>query len=267
MTSGGGFYALSAVAVLLTGISKGGFGGALGGIAVPLMALAIPAPRAAAIMLPILCLTDVVGFRAYYRKWDRALLRIMIPGGLAGIAVGALTIRLLTEDAVRLLVGSIAIVFPLYRWFAAPPPAAPATVRAAPSVRKGAFWSGLSGYTSFLAHAGGPPVMVFLLPLRIEKTTYVATANLFFMIMNSSKILPYAALGQLSRENLLTSLALAPLVPAGVWLGLALHRRVSERWFYQAVQVFMLLTGLQLVWRAAGAHLLRVGALLAAAAG
>jgi len=227
---------------------------------VPLMALVIPAPRAAAIMVPILCLTDVFGFRAYYRKWDRALLRIMIPGGLAGIVVGALTIRLLTEDAVRLLVGSIAVLFPVYRWLSAPPPDAPAA--APPPVGKGAFWSGLSGYTSFLAHAGGPPVMVFLLPLRIDKTTYVATANLFFMIMNASKILPYALLGQLSRGTLLASLALAPLVPVGVWLGLALHRRVNERWFYQAVQVLMLLTGLQLVWRAGGTHLLRAWALL-----
>lgn len=254
MTEDAGFYALAAVAVLLTGISKGGFGGSLGGIAVPLMALAIPAPRAAAIMVPLLCLTDVIGFRAYHGRWDRSRLRVMIPGGLAGTVVGALSVRLLTDDLVRLLVGAIAVGFPLYRWFSSPVRAPPA----APSAAKGALWSGLSGCTSFLAHAGGPPILVWLLPQRLDKVTYVATLNFFFMVMNASKILPYALLGQLSRANLLTSLALAPIIPLGVWLGVGLNRRVNEATFFLAVQVLMLVTGLQLIWRSAAPHVPRV---------
>jgi uncharacterized membrane protein YfcA len=266
MSEGGAFYALAAAAVLLTGVSKGGFGGSLGGIAVPLMALAIPAPRAAAIMVPLLCLTDVIGFRAYAGRWDRSRLRVMIPGGLAGIVVGALTVRLLTDDFVRLLVGGIAVGFPLHRWLAAPA-ATRAAPPAPPSPAKGVLWSGLSGYASFLAHAGGPPILVWMLPQRLDKVTYVATLNFFFMVMNASKILPYALLGQLSRTNLLTSVALAPLVPLGVWIGVTLNRRVNEATFYRAVQVFMLLTGLQLIWRSAAPHLPRVLDALATALG
>src|ERR1051325_10242664 len=85
------FYLVAIPAILLSGISKGGFGSAVGGLGVPLMALAISPPQAAAILLPVLCLMDVVGFRVYYQKWDIPNLKIMIPGGLVGIIVGTLT--------------------------------------------------------------------------------------------------------------------------------------------------------------------------------
>jgi uncharacterized membrane protein YfcA len=244
-----GFYVLAVLAVLLTAISKGGFGGAFGGIAVPLMALVVAAPRAAAIMVPILCLSDLFGFRAYYRKWDVAQLRIMLPGGLLGIAAGALSFGLLSERFIRLLVGAIAVLFPLYRWLGEPG-ARRADGPPRPSRLRGTFWSSVSGFTSFIAHAGGPPAMIYLLPQRLEKTAYVATANAFFMTMNAAKIIPYAALGQFSRANLLTSLVLAPLVPAGVWAGLWLHGRVNNTWFYRIAQLSLFGSGVQLVYQA-----------------
>lgn len=252
MSHGAAFYVAAATAVLLTGISKGGFGGAFGGLAVPLLALVVPTPQAAAIMLPLLCLSDVAGFRAYYGKWDRAPLAVMIPGGLAGILVGALTFRFLSERAIRLLVGTIAIAFALHRWLGRPPP--PGEAPRAPARAAGTFWSTVSGFTSFVAHAGGPPAMIYLLPQRLEKTAFVATVNLFFLVMNAVKLVPYALLGQLSGANLATSLVLAPLVPAGVWAGLWLHARVDATWFYRLIHLFLFGTGAQLVWQALAAR-------------
>src|SRR5689334_1728667 len=97
------FYLVAVPAVLLSGISKGGFGSAVGGMGVPLMALAIPPPQAAAILLPVLCLMDVVGFRVYYRKWDTPNLKMMLPGALVGIALGALTFGVFKEDSIRIM--------------------------------------------------------------------------------------------------------------------------------------------------------------------
>lgn len=239
------FYLVAIPAVLLTGISKGGFGGALGGIAVPLMALAISPVQAAGIMLPILCLMDLFSLKVYFRKWDSRNLRIMIPGALLGIALGTLTFGTLDENALRLLIGSIAIVFTLNSWFAFAARQAPAGA----SVVKGTIWSGLSGYTSFVAHAGGPPVMVYLLPQQLDKITYVATVNFFFLIVNAIKIVPYVWLGQFTETNLLTALTLAPLVPLGVWFGIWLQGRLNQKWFYRVTQACVLLTGLQLVYQ------------------
>jgi len=239
------FYVVAVPAVLLTGISKGGFGGALGGIAVPLMALAISPVQAAAIMLPVLCLMDLVGFRVYYGKWDVANLRIMLPGAVIGILFGTLTFGLFSEAAIRILIGSIAIAFPLVRWLGI----AERQSAAGLSRPKGILWSAASGFTSFVAHAGGPPAMIWLLPQHLDKITYVATINLFFLVVNAVKLLPYAWLGQFSAVNLLTCLVLSPLVPAGVWLGLWLQRHVNQKWFYRIAQGGMLATGVQLLWQ------------------
>jgi uncharacterized protein len=239
------FYLVAIPAVLLVGISKGGFGSAFGGIGVPLMALAVSPQRAAAILLPVLCLIDIVGFRVYYRKWDAANLRIMVPGALVGIALGALSFGMLKESHIRILVGAIAVLFTLNNWFGLASRQEPA----GRSTVKGSIWSGVSGLTSFIAHAGGPPAQVYMLPQRLDKTTYVATISLFFMIVNAVKLVPYAWLGQFSTANLSTSLLLAPLVPLGVWLGLWLQDRINHQWFYRITQSCLFLTGLQLIYQ------------------
>ena len=239
------FYLVAIPAVILTGISKGGFGSVLGGFGVPLMSLVIAPPQAAAILLPILCLMDLVGFRVYYRKWDISNLRIMIPAALVGIAAGALSFGTFSESTIRTLIGTVAVLFTLNNWFGF-------AARQGPAPRsrlKGFFWSGISGFTSFIAHAGGPPVMVYLIPQRLDKVTYVATVSLFFMIVNAVKLVPYAWLGQFSPVNLSTSLLLAPLVPVGVWFGLWLQDRVNHKWFYRIAQSGLFLTGLHLVYQ------------------
>jgi uncharacterized membrane protein YfcA len=230
-------------AVFLTGLSKGGFGGALGGIAVPLLALASTPKQAAAVMLPILCLADLVGLKAYFGKWDVANLKVMMPGALIGIGIGALTFELLNENLIGLIIGVIAVSFVLL-----------GLINRSQTPRplhkgRGTLLSSLAGFTSFVAHAGGPPVMMHLLPQQLDKVRYVATINLFFLLTNALKLIPYAALGQFSEENLLLSLMLAPIVPLGVWSGLWLQSRVNHAWFYRIARLGMLLAGVQLIWR------------------
>lgn len=239
------FYALAIPAVLLTGISKGGFGGALAGAGVPIMALAISPVQAAAILLPVLCLMDFVGVRAYFGKWDAVNLRIMLPGALFGIVIGALTFGLLSDDTIRILIGGIAVVFTILNWLSV----AARQQAAGPSAARGTLWSALSGLTSFIAHAGGPPAMIYLLPQHMDKVRFVATLSVFFTFVNAVKLVPYAWLGQLSSDNLATSLVLAPLVPLGVWMGIWLQNRVNHVWFYRISQGCLFATGLQLMYQ------------------
>ena len=161
-------------AVFLTGLSKGGFGGALGGIAVPLLALST-SPTQAAIMLPILCLADVAGLKAYVGQWDVANLKVMLPGALIGIGIGSLTFGLLDERLIGLLIGVIAVAFVLFGSIAGSQ--APRPLHKG----RGVLLSSLAGFTSFVAHAGGPPVMMHLLPQQLDKLRFVATINMFFL--------------------------------------------------------------------------------------
>jgi uncharacterized membrane protein YfcA len=247
------FYPVAVVAIVLTGISKGGFGAA-GGVAVPLMSIFIAPPEAAGIMLPILCAMDLFGVHAYRGRWSREHLWAMLPGAIAGIAVGALAFGALPVNAIRLIVGAIAIAFSLNQIFGL---TARLAARLAAEHRKpgraaGAIWGTLSGFTSTLAHAGGPPFAVYMLPQRLDKTIFVGTSVMFFFVVNYVKLLPYAYLGQLNVGNLAASLVFAPLAPAGIWLGVWLHRRVSERAFYAVSYALLLATGAKLVWDALG---------------
>lgn len=238
------FYAVAIPALLLFSISKGGFAGGLGVAAVPLMALVISPVQAASIMLPILCVMDLTGFIAWRRRCDMALLKLLLPGALVGILIGALMFHHLNEAIVKTLVGVMALLFAMNYWLKG-------RVRAPlhlPEKASAGMWSTLSGFTSFVSHAGGPPMMIYLLPKQLEKAVLVGTLTILFTVINYTKLIPYALLGQLSADNLATAAVLAPIAPLGVKLGAWLHDRIDEKLFYRLSYGFLLLTGLKLSW-------------------
>ncbi|MEY3573240.1 MAG: sulfite exporter TauE/SafE family protein [Burkholderiaceae bacterium] len=245
-----GFYPAAAVAILLTGIIKGGFGGAAGGLAVPIMAIWVSPAVAAGVMLPILCAMDIFGTKAYWGRWSLSLIRPVLIGALVGIVLGALLFQSLSVQELRLIIGSIAVVFVLNNWFQVAARIA-AWLQRAPGqmgVRAGYFWGVVSGVTSTLAHAGGPPFAVYVMTLKPDKTVLVASASLYFLVVNYAKLVPYYFLGQLNVSNLGAALLFAPLAPLGIWLGVWLHKRVSERMFYQVSYLLLFCTGLKLIW-------------------
>lgn len=241
------FYLLAVPALMIVGVSKGGFGGGLAVVAVPLLSLAIPPIQAAAIMLPVLCFMDLFGLWSYRAKWDRTNTRILVLAAIIGIAIGTASFKYLDEHKIKLLISVVAIGFSANYWLRrgkaddAPRPT---------SVLRGGFWGGVSGFTSFAAHAGGAPLNVYLLPLRLDKTVYQATTVIFYTLINYVKLLPYAWLGQFSTGNLLTSLAVLPLAGLGVLTGIWLHHRMPEDLFYKLCYGFLLLTGLKLFYDA-----------------
>ncbi|HEX7953236.1 MAG TPA: sulfite exporter TauE/SafE family protein [Burkholderiales bacterium] len=237
------FYALAIPAILITGISKSGFGGAMGGLAVPLMALVIAPAEAAGIMLPILCTMDIVGLRRFAGSFDWPNLRIILPGAIVGIAIGTLCFGLLNQGWLLLLVGAVGVGFPLLNWSGLARRQHPAGVSAV----KGGFWSTLSGFTSFICHNGGAPLLVYLMPQRLERKRFVGTTVMFFLVVNYVKLVPYYFLGQLRVTNLLTALVLLPLAPAGVYLGLWLQHRITDAMVYRWANILLFATGCKLI--------------------
>ncbi len=236
------FYVTAVIAVLILGIAKGGLAGGIGLVAVPLMALTIEPARAAAILLPILMLMDVAALRSYWGQWDRRNLVTMVPGAVLGTLIGFATFEFLSSDDLKIMVGVIAFVFALSWWLTrkqGPPREA--------SLRRGTFWSTLAGFTSFSVHAGGPPLHIYLLSQRPDKTTFQATTVAFFFGVNWLKLGPYIWLGQLDGSNLATSLVLAPLAPVGIMLGARLHHRIDETIFFRVVYASLLVLGLKLM--------------------
>lgn len=240
------FYVAAVPAVILFGISKGGFGSGLGMLAVPLIALVISPVQAAAILLPILCFMDLLGLWAYRGKWMLPELRVLLPASLVGIAVGTLMFEYMSPARLRLLLGVVAISFTLNHWLQAQWGQAAEHKLFGPVI--GVTAAAVSGFTSFIAHAGGPPVTMYLLRRGLDRTQFVATTVVFFAVVNYVKLAPYAWLGQFDASNLKTSLVLAPLAPVGIGMGVWLHNRVTDRFFFQVAYAMLFVVGLMLVY-------------------
>ena len=243
LVAGGLFYAVAVPAVLMMGLSKSGFLGGFGSLAVPLMALAIPVPQAAAIMLPLLFIMDAVGIQQLWRDRDRALLKMLLPAGLLGTLVGTLLFGVLSGKTVAAVVGGLTLLFLAQRLIFPP------RADAAPPPKQLGFALGIaSGFTSFVAHAGSPPISAYVLPLRLPPATFAATMAVFFAAVNLSKWIPYAWLGLIDLRNMATSVVLMPLAPLGVWIGVWLTRRIKSTWFYRLAYTGMFLTGAKLLY-------------------
>ncbi len=242
------FYLTAIPAVILVGLSKGGFGG-IAIMAVPLMALIISPVKAAAIMLPILLVMDAVALWSYRGVYDRRSLFILLPAAMIGIFIGWLAAAWVTADFIRLLVGTVAILFALDHWLKLRPQKS-----GRPGPVKGLVFGTSAGFTSFIAHAGGPPFQVYMLPIRLEPRVFVGTGVIFFAVVNAVKVIPYLALGQFSRENLLTALVLLPLAPLSTLAGVWIVKKISVNMFYGITYMTVFLVGLKLVWDGLAAY-------------
>jgi len=179
--------------------------------------------------------------------WDGRNLAILLPGATLGIGLGYVLASQVSDAAVALAVGVISIAFAMRRLVVERRGALAPT---RPGVVLGLFWGAVCGFTSMIAHAGGPPFQVYVLPQRLARDVFVGTGAVLFAAINWVKVPPYVALGQFTRENLLTSAALFPLAILATWLGVLLVRRVSGERFYTAIYILLILVGLKLVWQA-----------------
>jgi len=241
------FWIAATIAVTMLGLSKGGFAG-VGALALPLIALTISPVQAAAILLPILIVQDVVSVWAFRHSWDGFVLGWMLPGSIIGIALAWGFAAHVPESAVLGLVGAISILFGCYRLWLDRGGAIRAPARSPGWF--GTLFGVASGFTSQIAHAGQPPFQIWVLPRRLPRDTLVGTTAIYFAATNWLKVPAYYALGQFSRENLTVAAMLAPLAIASTLAGVWLVRRVPAERFYTAIYVLMVLVGAKLVWDA-----------------
>jgi len=237
------FYLCAIPAVLLFGMSKGGLGGGLAMLSVPLLALVVPPLQGAAILLPILVVMDVVAVWIFRHHWSRANIRTTLPGAVAGVAAGALFFPFLSDAGLKIIVGLLSVVFGADYWLRK----APAKAAEVDSV-KGNFWGMVSGFSSFSIHAGGTPISVYYLPQRLDKRELMGTFAVFFAVVNAVKLVPYTLLGQFSTENLATALVLMPVAPLGVMIGFRVLNRISTKLVYELSYGFLVVVGLKLLW-------------------
>ncbi|WP_299133653.1 sulfite exporter TauE/SafE family protein [uncultured Amaricoccus sp.] len=248
MEHGPTFYAVAVVAVLISAVSKGGFGSGAGFVSAPLLALVMPPAQAVGLLLPLLMLMDVTSLKSYWRKWDWPHARLLMIGGVPGTLLGWWLFRSISADGVRLMVGAMALGFVLFqiarqrRWLRPPP-----GDRGTPA---GLFWGTITGFTSFVSHAGGPPATMYLLGAGLDKTTYQATTVIVFWFINAIKLPFYLALGMFTAESALVNFILGPIAVAGVFIGVWAHDLVEEKLFFRLTYALLAVAGGKLIYDA-----------------
>ncbi len=241
------FWISAICAVTLVGISKAGFGAGVGVVSTPLMALTIPVADAAALLLPLLVLCDIVAVYSYGMGFHRRSIKLLLPGAIIGIAAGGFFFGYFIgmDHVMRVGIGVLAILFVAFQ--AARAYIVGALKEHRPHAAEGVLMGAISGFTSTLAHAGGPPLAVYLLPQKLTPALYVGTSVIFFAVTNALKLIPYWSLGMLKVGNITTIALLSPMTYVGVRLGLYLNGRFSQKWFDRVVYGVLFLSGVQLL--------------------
>jgi hypothetical protein len=239
------FYVFAVLAVVLVGLAKGGFSG-LGALATPLMALGIADPvKAAAILLPILIAQDIVGVAAFRKTWDKGVLIAMLPGASVGVLLAYLLASQVSSAAIMGVLGGVSILFGIYRLWIERAGSIAASSNSPAWV--GSLFGIASGFTSQIAHAGGPPFQMWVMPKRLPRDMFVGTSAIFFALLNWIKVPAYVALGQFTKENALATATLLPVAVLSSMAGVKLVRRVSMERFYVIIYALMILAGAKLL--------------------
>ena len=236
------FYAMAVPSVILIGLSKGGLTG-LGVLAVPLMAIVASPMQAAAVLMPILLILDLVAVWTYRKSFDKITLIITIPSSIIGIIIGAVLVSQVNPDWIRVIIGFIAISFTISHWRTAKDRGSKGH-----SIFRGTVWGSITGFTSFVTLTGAPPYQMYLLPLKLDQRTYAGTFMIFFWVNNILKIIPFMMLGEMTRSTITTSMILFPISLIFTFLGIWIVRKLPTKIFYEIIYILLFLVSIKLIY-------------------
>jgi uncharacterized protein len=236
------FWTMAVVAAMLVGMGKGGLP-VVGMLGVPVLSLVISPVAAAGLLLPVYIVSDTFGLYAYRAAFDRRVVAIMAAGATLGVGIGWATASVVPEAAVTVLVGLIGAVFAL-NLLIRPQLHGARTAQ----VATGLFWGTLTGFTSFVSHAGAPPFQVYVQPLGLAKAVFAGTTTVLFAYVNAIKLVPYVALGQINMGSLQVAAFLAVPAAVAVFIGVWLVKILPEALFFRLVTWALLAISVKLIW-------------------
>ncbi len=244
------YVAVAVVAVTLVSVSKGGFGGGLGMLAVPLMMQVADARDVLAMWLPMLLVCDFFTLRKYPGEWDPRAVWLIVPGAGVGIIAGWIILEYTREHdyVLKVIIGCVCLSFVmmwlvkrrLERSTTDKPPWKPGWGAGMPV--------GVAcGITTVLAHAAGSVTTMYLLPQKLEQRVYVGTTARFYLMLNLTKVPLFVLGGIITWPALRSSFWMWLLAPAGVSIGSWLNRRISPGRFVALIYTFLAISGVKLI--------------------
>jgi uncharacterized membrane protein YfcA len=242
------FWLLGLFTIGLIAFSKGAFGGGAASIGVPMLSLIFDPIGAAIIVAPLVSLMDIFTLRSFGpSSWSKPDLKVLLPGLLVGLTVGYVFFERADPRIVALLIGVISLAFAgswfwrRWRRLHAPPTSA--------STVSGLLAGTVSGFTTFVAHAGGPPITMYLVRRNLDKRLFVGTNTAFFTLGNLLKLGPYGVLMAARPDCTAAALLLAVVVPPAVWLGLRVYQYLTQDMLLLVTNWILIFGGARLVWQ------------------
>jgi uncharacterized membrane protein YfcA len=237
--------------VFLICFMKGAFGGGFAIVGIPLLSLVMDPVTAGGLLAPLFIAMDLFSLR-YWKPstWSKPDLKLLVPGLVVGIGIGYVLFRFLDHRAIAIVMAAITLSF-VALWFKSG-----GQVKVRPRSSPKAVAAGFSsGITTMVAHSGGPPLAMYLLPLGLSKQLYAGTTSMFFSVGNIIKAVPWLLLARPTGQ-VWTLMGICLLViPSGVWLGWRLHEKLDQRQMYRACYGLLIITALKLLWDGASGYL------------
>ena len=231
-------------AIVLYGIAKSGLGGSMTLISIPLMTIVMPLNQALGIILPILIFSDFIATYKYRREFDLSTLKLMIPFAAIGIIIGSFTFSYFSEELLKFIIGLMGFIFAGHYFFLKKNKKA----KSQKNFIKGGICSTIAGFTSFCVHAGGTPVSIYMLPLRMKKEIYVGTRIIFFTFVNLIKLPLYINLSMTNFDTFKQSAMLFPVAFLGILIGYRLIKIISENLFYNTLYILIFVSSSKLLY-------------------
>lgn len=240
------FYAVAFTTIFVISFFKGGFGGGFATLGIPFLAFVMSPLDAAIMMAPLVAFMDVFTLNSFRRAtWSLPDLKFLIPGLLVGLAIGFFAFVYVDPHLIELVIAAITLIFTI-RWFLGGGKSNVTPIAA--SLRNAMPWGAMAGFTTFVAHSGGPPLNIYMLRRGLDKTVYAGTSAVFFAVGNVLKLPPYLYIAGSTPHLLWMALILSPSVPLGVWLGRKFHDRLDGPQLYRICYVLLFLAGLKLAY-------------------
>jgi uncharacterized membrane protein YfcA len=249
------YYTWAALAILVLGISKTGFGGGgIGILSMPLLILAMPATRAVAILGILLVVVDLVANLHYLGEYDWRVLKWLLPGAIVGVGVGIwIYLAMLGADSkvfdrkLNLVIGLIClvvVVMQVWRMLGL-------QIATLPTGPKSSLCVGcVAGAASTIAHAAGPIVSLYVLQERLEKRRLVGTLLMYTLLINSVKLAMYTAVSIVTAATLRQSLWMLPILPVGTVVGAWMNKRMPEKPFLIIMYAAAAVASAQMIYTA-----------------
>ena len=232
-------WTILSLSALCIGMSKTGVQGMML-LIVPYMAMTFGAKESTGVILPMLCMADIIAVTYYKRIADWKVVAKLLPTAVLGFFVAIFVDKLIPANEFRQLMGwtlALALVVMIWsevfgkenRW-----------------MKKwwySAIFGLLGGFTTMIGNAAGPVMSVYLLSMRKDKMGYIGINAWFFLVVNLLKVpLQVFVWNNITWGSFSLNLLMLPVIGIGALLGIRIVKLFPEKAFRRFIQIVTILS-------------------------